>query len=171
MPESWGLGVTPWSLPSQLLRWPLSSQNKPLPADPPSGRPPSLLVAWGVHHKSSPSLTLPLNQGESSQERKQPEPGDVLKGRHPSPIQFLCLPSAIGITPGSVHPMLSCYYNVHPRLSTHHPRLYPYQSFTLTHQGSLAKIELHRVRGCNLYILHTSTPLDPFSNFDKLPHP
>ena len=85
-----------------------------------------LLVAWGVHHKSSLSLTLPLSQGESSEERKQPEPIDVLKGGCPSLIQFLCLPSVIGIAPGSVCSTHSHYYNVHPRLSTHHPRLYPY---------------------------------------------
>ena len=171
LPESWGLGATPWSLPSQPLRQPLGSQNKSLLAGLPSDRPPLLLVAWGVCHKSSLSLTLPLDQGESSQERKQPEPGDVLKGRCPSLIQFLCLPSIIGIAPGSVHPMLSHYYNACPRFSTHHPRLYLYQSSALTHQGSLARIKLHRVRECNLYTLHASTLLDPISNPGKLPHP
>ena len=72
---------------SAIPRWPLGSQSKSLPAGPPSGRPPLLLVTWGAHHKSSPSLTLPLNQGESGQGRKQLEPGDVSKDRHPSPIQ------------------------------------------------------------------------------------
>ena len=67
--------------------------------------------------------------------------------------------------------MLSHYYTVHPRLSTHHPRLYPYQSSALTCQGSLAKIKLHRVRGCDLYTPYASTPLDPTSNSDKLLHP
>ena len=139
--------------------------------DPPSGRLPSLSVTWGAHHKSSLSLTLSLDQGESSWERKQPKPGDVSKGRHLSLIQFLCPPSIIGITPDTVHPTLSHYYSVHPRLSTHHPRLYPYQSSALTHQGSLAKIKLHRAGGCDLYTLHAGTPSDPTSNSDRLPHP
>ena len=138
--------LSPWA-PGQLhgifflsfSGWPLGSQNKSLPVGPPSGRPPLLLVAWGAHHKSSPSLTLPLNQGESSQGRKQLEPGDVLKDRHPSLIQFLCPPSIVGIAPDLVHPTLSHYYSVHLRLSTHHPKLYPYWSSALTHQGSLAK--------------------------------
>ena len=154
-----------------LLRWPLGSLNKSLPADLPSGWLPLLSVAWEDHHKSDLSLTLPLNWGESICKRKQPIPGDVLRDRHPSLIQFLCLPSIVGIAPDSVHPMLSCYYSACPRLSTHHPRLYPYQSSTLIHQGSLAKIKLHRVGGCNLYTLHASTPSDPTSNSDRLPHP
>ena len=124
---------------SQLLGWPLGNLNKSLPADPPSGRLPLLSVTWGVCHKSSLSLALPLNQRESSQERKQPKPGNILKDGHPSLIQFLCLPSIVGIAPGSVCPMLSCYYSVCPRLSTHHPRLYPYWSSALTHQDNLAK--------------------------------
>ena len=165
------LGATLWSLPSWLLGWPLGSPNKSLPVDPPSGRLPSLSVAWGVHHKSCLSLTLPLNWGESSWERKQPEPGDVLRDGHPSPIQFLYPPSVVGIAPDSVHPMLSCYYSVHLRLLTHHPRLYSYQSSALTCQGSLAKIKLHRVAGCSLYTPHASTPSDPTSNPDRLPHP
>ena len=123
-----------------LLRWPLVNLNKSLPADPPSGRLPSLSVTWGVCHKSNLSLTLPLGQGENSQERKQPKPGDVLKDRDPNLIKFLCLPSIVGIAPGSVCPMLSCYYSVCPRLPTHCPRLYPYQSFALTCQDNLAKI-------------------------------
>ena len=65
-----------------LLGMPLGSLDKSLPAGPPSGMPPLLLVTWGVHHKSGLSSALPLNQGESGLERKQPEPRDVLKGRH-----------------------------------------------------------------------------------------
>ena len=171
MPESWGPRATPLSLPSWLLGWPLGSLNKFLPVDPPYGRLPSLSVAWGAHHKSGLSLTLPLNQGESSWERKQPEPEDFSKDGHPSLIQFLCPPSIAGIAPGSVHPMLSHYYSVPPRLSTHHPKLYPYQSSALTCQGSLAKIKLHRVGGCDLYTPHTGTPSDPTSNSDRLLHP
>ena len=147
-----------------LLGWPLGSLNKSLPADLPSGRLPLLLVTWGSHHKSSPSVTLPLNQGESGQGRKQPEPGDVSKDGHYSPIQFLCLPSVVGIAPDSVCSTLSYYYNVLPGLSTHHPKLYPYWSSALTHQGSLAKIKLCMVGGCNLYTPHTSTLSDPTSN-------
>ena len=130
--------------------------------------PPLLLVTWRVCLRSSLSSTLPLDQGESGQGRKQPKPGDALKGRHPSPIQFLCLPSTIEITPDSMHQMLSPYYNVHPRLSTHHRRLYLYLSFTLICHSSLVKIKLHRVRS-----LHPAchTPLDPTSNSDRLLHP
>ena len=68
-----------------------------------------------------------------------------------SQYSFFGLPSIVGIASDSVCPMLSHYYSVCPRLSTHYPRLYPNQSSTLTCQGSLAKIELPRVGGCNLY--------------------
>ena len=77
---------------------------------------------------------------------------------------FFYLPSVVRIAPGLVHPMLSHYYSVHPRLSTHHPRLYPYQSSALTCQDNLAKIQLQRVGGCYLYTLHDDTPSDPTSN-------
>ena len=171
LPESWGPGSIPWSLPSWLLSWPLGSLNKSLPVDPPSGRLPSLSVTWGDCHKSNLSLTLPVNQGESGWERKQPIPGDILRDGHPSPIQFLCPPSIVGIAPDSVHPMLLHYYGVLPRLSTHHPRLCLYQSSTLIHQGRLAKIKLHRIGGCYLYTPHASTPSDPTSNSGRLLHP
>ena len=161
---AWSLGATPWILPSWLLRWPLCSLNKSLPVDPPLGRLPSLSVTWGACHKKQSLFTSATWSGESGQERKKPEPGVVLKGALPSLIQFLCLPSVIGITPGSVHPMLSHYYSVRPRLWTHHSRLYLYQSSTLTCQGSLAKIKLHRAGGYNLYTLHTGTLSDPTSN-------
>ena len=166
-----GSGSTPWSLSSWLLGQPLGCLNKSLPADLPSGRLPSLSVTWGDCHKSDFSLTLPLDQKESGQERKQPIPGDVSRDGHTSLIQFLCLPFVVGIAPDSVHPMLLHYYSVHPRLSTHHPGLYLYQSSTLIYQGSHAKIKLHRVGRCNLYTPHASTPLDPTSNSDRLPHP
>ena len=98
------------SLPSQLLGWCLSSLSKFLPADLPSDRLPSLSVTWEAHHKSDLSLTLPLDQGESNQGRKLLKPGDALKDGCPSPIQFLYLPSVVGIAPGSVCLMLShCY--------------------------------------------------------------
>ena len=71
--------------------------------------PPLFLVAWGVCHRSGLSLTLPLDQVESSQGRKQPKPGDASKDRHPSLTQSLCLPSSVGITPDLVHPMLTHY--------------------------------------------------------------
>ena len=67
---AWGPRATTWSLPSWLLGQPLGSLIKPLPADQPSGRLPSLSVAWEACHKSGLSSTLPLNWGESSQERK-----------------------------------------------------------------------------------------------------
>ena len=76
LPESWGNPIESSFSASQQ---PLGNLNKFLPADPPSGRLPLLSVTLGACHKSSPSLTLPLDQGESIWERKQPEPGDVLK--------------------------------------------------------------------------------------------
>ena len=69
--ESLGPWAAPWNLLFPLLRWPLDSQIKSLPVGLPSGRPPLLLIAWGAYHKSGLSLTLPLDQGESSQGRKQ----------------------------------------------------------------------------------------------------
>ena len=71
------LGRAPWNLLSQLLRQPLDSQNKSLPVGPPSGKPPLLLVTWGVCHRSSLSLTLSLDPGElvregSSQKLEMP---------------------------------------------------------------------------------------------------
>ena len=110
-----------------------SIESSFFPADLPSGRPPLLLHAWGVCHKSGLSLTLLLNQGENGQGRKQLKPGDVLRDGHPNPKQSLCPPSLTSITPGLVHPMPSHYYNVHPRLSTHHPALHPYQSSIPSH--------------------------------------
>ena len=118
----------------------LGNLSKFLPADPPSGRLPSLSIAWEVCHKSDLPLTLPLNQGESNQGSKPLKPGDALKDGCPKPIQFPYLPSIVGIAPGSVCLMLSHCCNVHPRLTTHHPRLYPYWSSTLTCQDNLAKI-------------------------------
>ena len=137
----WSLGSQTWNLLSLLPRWSLGSQRKSLPTGLHSGSPPLPLVAWGACHESILSLTLPLDQGESSQGRKQLEPGNVWKGRHPSTMKFLCLPSLVGIAPDSVHPMPSHYYSVHLRLSAHHPKLYLYQTSVLTHQGSLAKTE------------------------------
>ena len=129
-----------YSLLSWPPRWPLGSLHKFLPANPPSGRLPLLSITWEVCHKSSLPLTLPLNQGESDQGRKLLKPGDASKDRCPSPIQFPYLTSVLGIAPGSVCLMLSRCCNVHPRLSTHHPRLYLYLSSTLTCQDNLAKI-------------------------------
>ena len=87
--------------------------------------------------------------GESDQGRKWLKPEDPLKGECPSPTLLPYLPSAIGIAPGSVHQVLSHCYSVHPRLSTHRPRLYPYHSSVLTLWDSLVRILLHRVRGCD----------------------
>ena len=55
-----------------------------------------------------------------------------------------------------MHPMLSGYYSVHLRLSTHCSKLYPYQSSRLTHQDNPAKTGWHMVGGCNSCTPHAS---------------
>ena len=52
----WAPGQFHGNLLSLLPQQPLGNQSKSLPVGPPSGRPPSLLVARGAHHKSSLSL-------------------------------------------------------------------------------------------------------------------
>ena len=159
------------SLPSLLCRQPLSDQSKSCPAAWSQGRPPSLSGIWGVCHRSGPSLTLLLIQVGSSQGRKQLELGDVLRGIHPSLIQSLCLPSIVGITPDSVCPVFSHHYSVHLRLSTHHPKLYPYPSSGLTHQDNPTKTRWCMVGGCNPSTLHASILSNPISSFGRLLHP
>ena len=163
--EPWGNSIESSSQPP---RWPLGSLNMFSPADPPLGSLPSLSITWEVCHRSILSLTLPHDLGEHSQGRKQLKPGDALKGQMPQSTLFPYLPSIIGIAPGSAHQALSCCYSVHPRLSTHCPRLYPYQSSVLTLQDSLARILLHRIGGCNPCTLHVNILLNPTSNCDRL---
>ena len=146
------------------------------PSNLPSSRLPSLLIAWEIHCRSSPSSNLPHSLGESSQVRKQLKLVSALKGECPSPTWFPYPPSIIGITPDSAHQALSHCYSFHPRLSTHRPRLYLYQSSVLTLQDNLARILLHRVRGCGPCTLHVNTLLNPTSNFGQSlylchPHP
>ena len=136
----------------------------------PLGRLPSLLIAWEVCHRSNPSSTLPYNLGENGQGRKWLKPEDALKDECPSPTLFPYLPSVIGIAPDSAHQVLSHCYSVHPRLSTHHPRLYLYQSSVLTLWDSLARTLWHRVEGCDPCTLHVNTLLNPTSNFGRLLH-
>ena len=89
--SSWFWGVishlSPWALGQLhrifLLRLPLSNKSKSCPAVPPSGRLPLLSGIWKACHRSSLSSTPLINPGESSQGKKQPELGDVLRGRHP----------------------------------------------------------------------------------------
>ena len=140
------------------------------PVGPPSGRLPSLLIAWEVHHRSNPSLTLPLSLGENGQGRKQLKLVNALKGKCPSLTQFPYLPSIIGIAPDSVHQALSHCYSVHPKSSTDRPRLYLYHNSILTLWDSLARILLRRVRGCNPCTLHVNTLLNPTSNFGRSLH-
>ena len=140
------------------------------PVDPPLGRLPSLSIAWEVCHKSNLSSTLPYNLGGNGQGRKQLKPGDALKGKCPSPALFPYLPSIIGIAPGSAHQVLSHCYSIHPRLPTHHPRLYLYWSSVLTLWDSLARILLHRVGGCNPCTLHIDILLNATSNSGRLLH-
>ena len=106
-----------------------------------------------------------------SQGRKQLKLVNALKGEH-APVQhsFLICLLIIGIAPYSVHQVLSHCYSVHPILSMHHPRLYPYQSSILTLQDSLARILLYRVRGCDPCTLHIDTLLNPTSNLVRSLH-
>ena len=138
--QFWGLRATLWNLPSQPPGWPLGSLSTCSPADPPSGRLPSFLITWEVHCRSGLSSTLPYNLGENNQGRKWLKPGDALKGKCPSPTLFPYPPSIIGIVPGSAHQSFSHCYSVHPRLSTHHPRLYLYHSSIPALWDSLARI-------------------------------
>ena len=140
------------------------------PVDPPSGRLPSLLIAWEVHHRSDPSLALPLNLGGNGHRRKWLKLVNALKGKCPSPTWFPYPPSVIRITCDSVHQTLSHCYSVHPKSSTHHRRLYPYQNSIVTLQDSLARILLHRVRWCNPCILNVNTLLNLSSNFGRSLH-
>ena len=158
------------NLPSQPPWWPLGNQSMSSPVEPPSGRLPSLLITWEVCHRSNPSLALPLNLGENGQGRKWLKLVNALKGQHPSPTWFPYLPSIIGIAPDSVHQVLSHCYSVYPKSSTHHPRLYLYQDSVLTLQDSLARILLHRVKGCDPCTLHINTPLNPTSIFGRSLH-
>ena len=81
----WSFEVTLSSLPSQSPWWPLGSPNMFSPVDPPSGRLPSLLIAWEVNHKSNPSSAPPHNLGENGQGRKLLIPVNALRGKCPSP--------------------------------------------------------------------------------------
>ena len=161
----WSFWATLLNLPSQTPWWPLGNLHMFSPVDLPLGRLPSLLITWEVCHRSDPSLALPLNPGENGQGRKLLKLVNALKGKCPSLTQFPYLPSVIGIAPDSAHQVLSQYYSVHPKLSTHHPRLYPYQSSIPTLQDSLAGILLHMVRGYDPCTLHINTLLNPTSNF------
>ena len=171
-----GLWATLSNLPSQPPWWPLGNLSMFSPVDPPSGRLPSLSITWEVCCRSDPSSALPPDLGENGQRRKLLKLVNALSGKCPSPTQFPYQPSIIGIVPDSVHQALSHCCSVHPKLSTHCPRLYLYQSSIPTLQNSLARIFLHRVRGCNPCTLHINTQLNPTSNFGKSwhlwhPHP
>ena len=166
----WSFRALQSNLPSQPPWWPLGNLSMSSPVDPPSGRLPSLLIAWEVCHRSDPSLTLPLGLGENNQWRKWLKLVNASKGECPSPTWFPYPQSIIGIAPDSVHQALSHCYSVHSKLSAHCPRLYPYQNSILTLQDSLARILLHRVRGCNPCTLHINTLLNPTSNFGQSLH-
>ena len=130
----------------------------------PSGRLPLLSIAWEVHHRSNPSSIPLCNLGESSLERKLLIFANTLRGRHPSPIQFLYQPSLIGIVLDSAHQAPSHCYNIHPKLSTHHLGLCQYQNLIPVLQDNLARTWWHMVRGCDPYIQHIGTELNPISN-------
>ena len=166
----WSFKATLLNLPSQPPWWPLGNLNMFSPVDPPSGRLPSLLITWEVCHRSDPSSALPHNLGENGQGRKLLILVNVLRGECPSPTWFPYQPSIIGIVPDSACQVLSHCYSVHPKSSTHHPKLCQYQSSIPTLQDSLARILWHRARGCNPCILHINTQLNPTSNFGKSLH-
>ena len=131
------------------------------PMDPPSGRLPLLLIAWEVCHRSDPSLASLHDLGKNGQGRKLLILVNALRGECPSPTWFPYQPSIIEIVLDSVHQVLSYCYNVHPKLSAHHLRLCQYQSSIPTLQDNLARILLHRVRGCDPYTLPINTQLNP----------
>ena len=163
----WSFGAT---LKSQPPWQPLGNMNMFSPLDLPSGRLPSLLIAWEVHHRSNPSSALPHDLGENSQGRKLLILVNVLRGECLSLTWFPYQPSIIGIVTDSAHQALSHCYNIHPKSSTHCPRLCQYQSSVPTLQDSLARILWHRAKGCDPCILHVDTWLNPTSNFGKSLH-
>ena len=59
----------------------------------------------------------------------------VWRGEHPSTTLSPCQPSSSGTIPDSKHPVLSCYYNVHPVWSGHHLNLCLYQNSVLVLLG------------------------------------
>ena len=111
------------------------------PVDLPSGRLPSLLIAWEVCHRSDPSSALPHDLGENSQGRKLLILANALRGKCPSPTQFPYQPSVIGIVPGSAcikhfHIVImfiqNCQHIVQGYVSTRAP----YQLSRIALQGS-----------------------------------
>ena len=166
----WNFRATLLNLPSQPPWWPSGNLNMFSPVDPPSGRLPSLSITWEVHCRSNPSLSPPHDLGENGQGRKLLVPVNALRGICPSLKQFPYQPSIIGIVLDSACQVLLHCYNVHPKSSAHHLRLCQYQSSIPTLQDNLARILWHRARGCNPYILHIDTWLNPISNFGKSLH-
>ena len=166
----WNFGATLLNLPSQPPWWPLGNLNMFSPVDLPSGRLPLLSITWEVHHRSDPSLAPPHDLGVNGQGRNLLVPVSALRGVCRSPTQFPYQPSIIGIVLDSAHQVLLHCYNVHPKSSACCLRLCQYQSSVPTLQNNLAKILLHRARGCNPYTLHINTLLNPISNFGKSLH-
>ena len=173
--DHWQLGF--WSFVTTLLNlpsWPpwqpLGNLNTFSPVDLPSGRLPSLLIAWEVCHRSNPSSALLHSLGENSQERKLLILANALRGECSNPTWFPYQPSIIEVVLDSVHQVLSHCYNVRPKSSAHCLRLCQYQSSIPTLQDNLARIILHRGRGYDPYTLHINTQLNPISNFGKSLH-
>ena len=163
----WNFGATLFNLPCQPPWWPLGNLNMFSPVDLPSGRLPSLSIAWEVCHRSNPSSALPHDLGENGQRRTLLVPVNALRGKCPIPTWFPCQPAINEIVPDSAHQACSHCYNVHPRLSTHPPRLCQYQSSVPTLP---ARILWHRARGYDPCILHIGTWLNPISNFGMSLH-
>ena len=128
-------------------------------------------VFWATHHRSGLISAQPHSQEGNSQGKKQPGNEGVSIGRCPNHRWSPYLPSIIGIALGSRHLVPSCHYSVHPRLLTHHPRLYPSQSSTLILQGILARTTWHTGGVYNVSIPHDGIQSNPTSNFGRSQHP
>ena len=75
----------------------------------------ALSIAWEDCHKSGLSSTLPLDLGETDQERRWLKPGDALRGKSLSLTLFPYPPSLIAKALDSACQALSHCYSVHPR--------------------------------------------------------
>ena len=148
-PGPWSFMTTLLNLPSHPPWQPSGNLNMFSPVDLHSGRLPLLLITWEVCHRSDPSSAPLHGLGENSQERKLLILANALRGGCPSPTWFPYQPSIIGIVLDLAHQVLSHCYNVCPKSSAHHLRLYQYQSSIPTLQDNLARILWHRVRGCD----------------------
>ena len=116
-------------------------------------------------------LTQPHSWEGSSQGKKQPRLEGVSIGRCPNPRWSPYLPSIIGIALGSRHLVPLCYYSVHSRSLTHHPRLYLSWSSALILQGNIARTKWYMGGVYDLSIPHDGILSNLTSNFGRSQHP